>query len=157
MIEVFDRPTLEAEGFTGFVKFSDLAASTAPDVPGVYVVIRVGGGDPAFRAASSGGWFKGRDPSVPIDVLTGRWTPDCPVLYIGKATSLRKRLRQYARFGAGKPVGHWGGRYIWQLEESADLLVAWKSTSDDPREVEQCLLATFIERHGCMPFANLTL
>jgi hypothetical protein len=30
--------------------------------------------------------------------------------------------------GRGELAGHWGGRYIWQLSDSADLIAAWKVT-----------------------------
>ena len=69
------------------------------------------------------------------------------------------RLRQYARFGAGAPVGHWGGRYIWQLADSSELLVAWHVISwyEIARDYERRLLKRFAELHdGRRPFANLT-
>jgi hypothetical protein len=79
----------------------------------------------------------------------------CPLVYIGKAARLRTRLRQYRDHGQGKPVGHWGGRYIWQLSDSGELLVAWKVTNDAPRLVEKEMLAAFVDRYGQLPFANL--
>jgi excinuclease UvrABC nuclease subunit len=30
------------------------------------------------------------------------------VVYIGKADNLRRRLREFARFGVSAPIGHWG-------------------------------------------------
>jgi hypothetical protein len=77
--------------------------------------------------------------------------------YVGKADRLRRRLRQFADFGAGKPVGHWGGRYLWQLEGSADLAVAWRETPEgSPREAEIELLSRFRAAHGGRPpIANI--
>jgi hypothetical protein len=72
-----------------------------------------------------------------------------------EAARLRTRLRQYRDHGQGKPVGHWGGRYIWQLGGSGELRVAWKVTGEHPRLLEQEMLTTFLERYGQLPFANL--
>jgi excinuclease UvrABC nuclease subunit len=80
------------------------------------------------------------------------------VVYIGKATALRKRIAQYRRFGAGTSDAHWGGRYIWQLQDQADLLVAWRVTAaaETARAVETALIGHFMARYrGRMPFANL--
>jgi hypothetical protein len=82
------------------------------------------------------------------------------VLNIGKAgpgkATLRSRLKQYIRFGQGEAVGHRGGRYIWQLAHSDDLLVCWKVTPDDvPRTVEKMLIEEFETVYGRPPFANL--
>ena len=78
------------------------------------------------------------------------------MVYIGKAGSLRSRLDQYRRHGAGERVGHWGGRYIWQLDAAAPLLVAWKETPGlDPECAEAALIEEFIRDFGALPFANL--
>ncbi len=67
---------------------------------------------------------------MPVSVLSSRWHATTDVLYIGKATSLRSRVGQLVRFGGGSPVGHWGGRYLWQVAGSAEFLVAWRAAAD---------------------------
>lgn len=91
--------------------------------------------------------------------LDAEWVHGSTVVYIGKADVLRRRLHQYARFGAGEPVGHWGGRLIWQLADSGDLLVTWHAltTMETARSFERRLLFRFGELYeGRRPFANLT-
>ena len=56
-------------------------------------------------------------------------------------------------------MAHWGGRYIWQLDDTDQLLVAWHAInwSEDAREYEKRLLAHFADLHdNRRPFANLT-
>ncbi|MGP1345355.1 MAG: hypothetical protein ACTS3F_01630 [Phycisphaerales bacterium] len=159
---------LRADGFTGFVKVRDLRDCKLASVPGksgdlgVYIMLRMAEGVPNFLEVSTGGHFKGRDPSVRLDVLEAKWVPGSKIVYIGKAgapgksATLRSRLRQYLDFGAGRPVGHWGGRYTWHLPDSDDLVVCWKLTPNaDPREVERRMIQEFAEAFGCRPFANL--
>ncbi len=90
-------------------------------------------------------------------MLQSKWVESCDVIYLGKGDNLQRRLKEYAYFGRGEPVGHWGGRYIWQLADSADLTVAWKKceTGQSARELEAELLVSFQEEYGCLPFANL--
>lgn len=146
-------------GFKGFIPVSALrerGLKMIPDVPGVYMVLRVSEGAPEFLETGSGGHFKGKNPNVPVAELAANWVDGTPVVYIGKATSLRKRISQYVRFGQGKPVGHWGGRYIWQLADAPDLLFCWREVDGDPDAVETELIRAFREAYGSRPFANLS-
>lgn len=129
------RAGLTAEGFEGFCRFSDLRDASVPQMSGVYVVLRESDGPPTFLTANVAGHFKGHDPSVPIDHLKPLGSRVRPFSTFGKASGgregrrgLRKRLDEYRRHGTGERVGHWGGRYIWQLDASAALLVGWKAT-----------------------------
>lgn len=156
MKQQFSRPKLEADGFVGWVTFDHLRdADPCPTSGGVYAVSRADQTAPCFLDRSCGGWFKDRDPTVPHDHLTANWVEDAEVVYIGKANSLRRRLREFSKFGAGQKIGHWGGRLIWQLEESSTLLVAWKETPGlDPAAVEANLISEFRAAYGQPPFAN---
>lgn len=151
----FDRASLEADGFIGWLTFPEARASGAiPTKGGVYVVTYSARAPAAFLPQNPGGWFKGKDPTVPASALEANWH-NAEVVYIGKADQLRRRIRQFADFGAGKPVGHWGGRLIWQLAEPDQLRIAWKETPDRvPVEVETEMLTAFRREYGKPPFAN---
>lgn len=149
---------IRAAGFEGFVTTTSLYENSCASVPlsqGVYFIIQKNNKVPSFLEIGSGGHFKGKDPNVPISKLQDNWVEGAVVLYIGKATDLNKRLRQYMSFGHGSNVGHWGGRYIWQLSYSSDLLVCWKETQEDPREVEYRMIQEFSRQFHMRPFANL--
>ena len=111
----FTRRGLEEAGFVGWLPFANLRTSTCPPQPGVYVICLDAGYEPiGFAERSCGGWHKGRDPSVTLDVLTANWVDGAEVVYIGKASrrkrslnGLKARLSEYADFGAGRPVAHW--------------------------------------------------
>ncbi len=166
-------------GFEGFVPVSQLKsggiyadgdrqADADLDRPGVYMVVRKDDSEPAFVPEGSGGHFKGKNPNVPIDELRANWVKDTCVVYIGKAgggssgATLRRRISQYIRFGSGEPVGHWGGRYIWQLEDADNLLFCWRPAKyagnrlEDAGELESELISEFKASYdGQRPFANL--
>lgn len=154
--EYFTGAALRNDGFQGFVPFADLPGSGVPDAPGVYIVLRTGDEPPLILDSSCGGRFKGRDPVLPQSKLIARWHASS-VLYIGKAEgqTLRRRLDQYRRFGAGEPIGHWGGRAIWQLADRDELLVAWKVVPAGAAAHETELLAGYEVAFGRLPFANL--
>lgn len=148
-------------GYVGFTSFGDLregGLSDVPNAPGTYAVCREDANEPKFLPESCGGYFKGKDPRVRIETLTQKWVSAATVLYIGKAGRLRRRLREFARFGDGKPFGHWGGRYLWQIEGCQELLVAWRPVPDgsSAREEERIFLSQFVEAYGALPFGNLT-
>jgi len=90
-----------------------------------------------------------------------KWIDEAHVLYIGKADAgsasargISVRLDEYLRFGQGEPIGHWGGRYLWQLAGTDQLLVCWKPCPD-PSDEETRLLDLFRSEYGTLPFANL--
>ena len=166
---------LKKAGFKGFVPVSQLKsdgihaycdrqADAELDRPGVYMVVRTDDSEPVFVPEGCGGHFKGKNPNVSVDELQANWVNETCVVYIGKAggrsskATLRKRIGQYIRFGSGEPVGHWGGRYIWQLEDADTLLFCWRAVkeSEDAEELESELIADFKVQHGGFrPFANL--
>jgi hypothetical protein len=161
--------SLRAHGFTGFATIGELRNNKLKDVPrqhgdmGVYVVVRIEQEDPEFLNYSTGGQFKGRDPSVSLDELQSNWVRNAIVIYVGKAgapgksATLRSRLKQYLDFGSGKAVGHWGGRLIWHLPASDKLVVCWKTTPDEvPREIEKQMIGGFTSAYGKRPFAKLS-
>lgn len=150
--------TIKESGFLGFRTTAHLIESRCAEItraPGVYLVLRERNAPPRFLGRSPAGHFKGKDPTESLATLRENWVPNTPVLYIGKASSLRRRLREYMRYGDGEPVGHQGGRLIWQLEDSRELLVCWRE-QPAPRETEKALIARFKREHGSRPFANLT-
>lgn len=151
----FTAASLREAAFEGWIPFDELRSSSCPATGGVYVVT-FGEGRPArYSDRSCGGWFKGKDPSVSKDSLAANWVDGAEVVYIGKADHLRRRLLQFADFGAGKPIGHWGGRLIWQLSNVADLRVAWKETPGRvPSHAEAELIDLFRQTYGKPPFAN---
>lgn len=150
--------------FEGFIKVKDLRMdySLIPDVRGVYKVLNPKHKSPEYINPGVGGFFKGKDPNVPIEVLKTNEVQGIDVVYIGKAggpessATLRSRLKQYLKFGDGKNVGHRGGRYIWQLANHEELVFCWmKLPKGNPREVEKRMIAEFVSKFGKRPYANL--
>ena len=154
---------IEVNGFTGFVTVESLwnDRTCIPKIKGVYLILDPIG-KPDFINPGVGGFFKGKNPNVSIEELNDNFVPNSLVVYIGKAggptsqATLYSRLGQYLRFGQGKNVGHWGGRFIWQLRSHRDLMFCWKTTpDDDPREIEKLLIDDYVSQNGMKPFANL--
>lgn len=133
------RKGLEEAGFEGFRRFAELWQAGVPLQPGVYIILRPSQDQPRFVPTSVAGHFKGKDPSVSIPDLERAWVDGASVSplhregvrWTSREAGLRKRLDEYRRHGQGEPVGHWGGRYIWQLSDSTSLLVAWKPTPSE--------------------------
>lgn len=151
-------------GFSGFLTFDEIlsARSAVPDGPGVYSVVAPDRVTPEFLNVSTAGRFKGRNPTVDRDTLSRKWVETSAILYFGKAAQgqtgrrgLRRRLVEYARFGCGDPVGHWGGRYIWQVSGYEQFRVAWMDLKCDPATSKRALMRAFHDEHGKLPFANL--
>jgi len=155
---------MKKSGFNGFLTIGELMESNEVDleIKGVYFVLYVSESHPTFVKPGTGGHFNGKDPNVPIDVLKKKWVDETKVIYIGKGgekgkeSTLHSRLSDFLDFGQGKKVGHWGGRYIYQIEEPKDLVVCWKNTNGiEPEDVESNLITKFISTHCKLPFGNL--
>jgi len=161
---IFDSTdALRGAGFEGFSTVGDLLGSRASEVPvaqGIYVVVREPALPPKIMPSSAAGLFRGQKATMKPEVLEKKWVPDAVVLYIGVAGGtgvrgqLQQRIKRYIRFGSGKTVAHWGGRYVWQLADHRRLRLAWRA-SEDPAGDESRLLAAFESRYGALPFANL--
>lgn len=157
-------PQLKTLGFKGFKTIGNIKSThydMLPKVRGIYIILYTAD-SPKFLSVGLGGAFKGRDPNVSIEELERNWVNNTPILYIGKAggengsATIHSRLKQYFRFGEGKPVGHWGGRYIWQLDKADALSVCWLELPDViPAQIETTLIKKFSNYYGQRPFANL--
>jgi len=153
----FSRSDLVKAGFLGFESVGTLRASRCRDLPpgpGAYCVLRSAKGIPPFLPVTTGGRFKGMDKTLPVASLGPRWIAGSTVVYIGKASSLRTRLKQLVDYGGGKPVGHQGGYPLWQLPDSDSLLIAWMEHADFTA-LENHMLTSFMAIHGGrLPYAN---
>lgn len=162
---------IKAKGFIGFEKMSDLFEdkSSIPKIKGVYMVLYLDKKYPEFISIGSGPslYKKKINPNVSIQELKSNWMEGTIVINIGKAgglnqkgvegqETLRSRLSTYFSFGQGNDVRHYGGRLIWQLKDSKDLVVCWKKMpEEEPRDIEQNLIKEFSDLYGQRPFANL--
>lgn len=154
----FERTDLEASGFAGWFPVSEVSADDAnvPVAPGIYVVFSQRRGPGEFLSTNPAGWHKDQDPTVPSTLLEERWIDDAGVLFLGHTDNLSKRLTQLRRFSAGEPVGHYGGRLLWQVAFSGEFLVAWKETAaDDLAEEKKDFVRSFKSTFGRQPFANI--
>lgn len=163
--ELNNIDTLKEVGFEGFVKIKDLRRNydLLPNEKGIYFILKLTKEQPEFINPGTGGFFKGRDPNVSINTLTNKWVDDTIILYIGKAggvnsmSNIKKRVKQLLEFGNNRPVGHWGGRYLWQLKDIENCVVCWKKIiNEEPLETERKFINKFIEKYGRLPFANIT-
>lgn len=150
---------LKAQGFKGFKSVNELRKSLEgiSNVKGIYVVLRLQDDAPEFVEQGTGGHFKKKNPNVAVEKLKTDWVDGTPIVYMGQTErDLKKRLGELIRFGQGEAVGHWGGRYLWQLKDAEKLIIAWKElTADDPKKIERDMLNTFKSTFNKLPFANL--
>src|SRR3989338_6881494 len=112
---------------------------------------------PIFKNDNPAGHFIGNDPTVHPNVLMIKWVKEATILYIGRhKKNLRKRILQHFKFAAGKSVSAWGGRYLWQLDDSIQkkMTVRYKEVKN-PKRAEKDELAKFEKTFKRLPFANL--
>ena len=135
------------------------SCSVVPDCKGVYFVLREKTESvPVFKAQSPVLEHKGKPLSYPVETLESKWVEDTDIMYIGKTdSSLRARIRTYISYGKGNDSPHRGGRAIWQLPDTDNMIIGWRiiDATESARTIEAQLLADFKNAHGGMlPFAN---
>ena len=157
---MFKKDDFIENGFKGFYKVRDIREGRAsiPPSKGVYIVYRDSVEYPQFLKLGTGGLYSGNNPNVEETKLKRKWVEGANLLYIGETGShLNERIELLVEFGDGHNVRHWGGRYIWQLLDSSDLLIAYKIIeAGEPINNKKEMLEKFIIQHnGRLPFANL--
>lgn len=153
----YDSLFLNNNGFELSVPMSRLMTDSdsrkeLPKIKGVYIVASKDLMKKGFLEKGTGGFFEGKDPNVSIEVLNLNWVQNSRIFYIGKAggfhksgkplkSTLKSRITDMARFGNGHRAPHSGGRYLWQLAFSKELLVYFKTCSEneEPRKIEEDL------------------
>lgn len=165
MNENFLREEIDSLGLDGmtYVKSLKETCDVIPEKPGVYVVLGNYSEMPEFLIKGSGPEFNVKNGvstamNYPVEKLEGKWVDDTWIMYIGKTDdALRDRISTYIKFGKGKDVPHRGGRAIWQLPDSDELLIGWKIIEGKGKAAatEKEWLKDFKTRHhNQLPFAN---
>ncbi len=129
--ELFRRASIEIRGHVAW-------GSAVPDTSsGVYVIALA---EPAanFTAKLSEDQLK-------------RWNADEEIIYIGRATQLRKRIAQFYRHEYGRSSPHRGGQDIKLLTGLTE--VYWGSALDFA-EAEKAMIDAFHAEVGALPFGN---
>ena len=150
--------TLQFKGFKTIRELKE-SCSEVPSSNGVYLVLRRNNQQPIFSISSLGGYVKvpNDSPCYSLSYLQEQYVNGTCILYIGKSTNMRSRLRSYMRFGQGKRASHGGGRAIWQMTDVDDFVICWAETLENSRMVEWRMIQAFKFSHeGKRPFANMS-
>lgn len=150
-------------GFSDPVTIDQLRSTRCdgiPAEPGIYVITFASVDEPRFLKESTGGWFKGKNPSYSPDVVERNWVKGTSVVYVGMTRArkgLRGRICQLLDFGSGKRVGHRGGRLLWHLQDSGQLLVRWRTCAASETDwAESAVISCFKAIHDDKrPYANM--
>lgn len=144
------------------------AIENIPSESGLYFVLMPKGFDLTVKDVTDGRktTSRGKVSSYPVEDLRKRLLHygdenekrNSQILYIGQSVNLHDRIEQYIGFRYDVPdIGpHDGGRSIWQLENSEQLLFCYYvcRPGEDSEEMERKLILLYKARHGCYPFAN---
>ena len=148
-----------AAGFSGFVTVGDVLDGGLPQDAslsecGVYLVCRPPGFKPRFIPPEEAAAAGNVDNPLSASDLRAKWVDRAEVLYIGQTTRpLQERLGELCKYAIGCAHNHYGGRILWQLRDSRQLLLCWKPTQK-PGEFEGELIDGFKRELGKFPFAN---
>ena len=166
----FTIDDLQADGFVGFVPLAafekPFVMGDGPDVEGVYVVLRESAVRPTFREDTH---RKPRSKIYTAAQAEAEWVDGSQMLYVGKGPlrkprrgrrqGLAQRINEMRAHGHDGGANHYGGKLLWQIEDTDSLLIAWKvlieGTADD---VETALIRRFMDQaeSGRTPYANIS-
>lgn len=160
---------LQLFGFQGFDLLSNwdteqIFARYGRDIEGVYVVARESMATPRFKDE-----FHHRPrPKVWTDgEAAQRWVEGVQTLYFGKGPlrspkpngkrdGLANRIEELRAHGLERGSNHYGGKLLWQLADSEDLLLGWKPVKEGTSgQVESGLILGFKRLIGQQPYANV--
>ncbi len=153
----------EAAGFSGFVSVGECIERGLPrnqpslNQPGVYLICAPPSYLPEFIPPDEARIARNVHFPWTLARLREKWVEGVDVLYVGKSTQLRQRLRTLLRHCQGRSVNHTGGEIIWQLRGYESFLLCWRPTEPPPapRNLETRLIQAFMRAHrGRLPFAN---
>lgn len=146
--------------FDGQATVKDLKSGKIllPISPGL-IIVKWKGEKPEFLRTGTGGTYDGREPNVSLEKLEAKWVNGAEIVNIGFSKSIADRINALLLFSQGEPVRHNGGRYMWQIKNSEQLIVCWKKmpTEGSAKRAKKDLLEAFRWIHGVLPFANLTM
>lgn len=156
----FDRRAFTLRDLLGRASSTERSSWTdLPQCPGIYVVHWTLGEPPTFKANAGRAILAEVQPPR---LLRTRWTDitekaETDVIYIGSATSLKKRVRELVRFGVGRDRRrrHAGGEWMWQISKIAYAKILIQ-TCPRGRQVgfENSLLEQFHAEHADWPLSN---
>lgn len=141
--------------------FEELRLGALKDIPrcgGIYKVYIPHNFVVKFRSDSDAPYINKQLKEV--DVLQEKWNEICKnpgyedgLIYIGKSTNLRRRLREFVRTGYGDAINHYGGSSIFQLENNKQLIIRiFECENCEEREAEE--IDTYLSFRKVLPLAN---
>lgn len=146
-----------------FNELKDGKIDYIPTVSGVYWVLMPEAFCMKYMEKTDGPIFNKKGKQMAYDICKlVKWgehysKPDRGggILYIGKASNLHDRIKQYYEFGYNdeKHFVHEGGRAIWQLKDNKQLIIMFEECKDEEK-IEAELIDKYIMKYGSLPFAN---
>lgn len=141
----FTRESLQQSGFEGFHHLYERRQEQfgqIPEGPGVYIILRENREPVKFLTSDAD--------------LAERWVADAQVIFIGHAENLRERVSGVALKSAGRNGRNWSGQVVWQVSDTENLTVSWRSSSsaEEANADRRQLLDSFVDHYGRPPFGN---
>lgn len=166
----FTIDDLQADGFVGFVPLrafeKPFVMGDGPDVEGVYAVLRESAVRPIFREDTH---RRPRSKVYTAAQAEAEWVDGSQTLYIGKGPlrkprngrrqGLAQRIKEMRAHGHDGGANHYGGKLLWQIEDTDSLLIAWKVLLEGTADVvETELIQRFMaqDESGRTPYANIS-